>query len=514
MNNEKNFLDKTLLAVLPLILLALAVASLGLYFRDRDSFVDASVKTIAEQDEYLGNVTRLNSGAQDFLTHEATLPNRISDYPAFLTLREKLLEATGELPASSCLVVREGDREIFTHNAKIGLSPASGSKLRTALAALLELGADYTYKTQVRAFFEPVDGKIPGSLYLIGSGDPYLLTQDYYESESGAQNEIVYTSLEDLADQIIAKGVTELGGAVIAIENHYDDIRYPQSWPTAFKNTNLSAPLSALTVNGGNEFLAFIPELDFEGEALSEDVPGASPSASEMRWQPSFNTAVSAAATFDDILEARGVIIPSSPYILTSLPPIVLAEIESPPLIDILQNMLSLSDNTAAELIVKESGFHSVGVGSTEAGLRALTHQLVAAGIFPSTREAFINDGSGISPQNRSTCNELLKIIEFMGEGSSPLLNRLSISGGRGTLDEWMGSSETIGKVSAKTGTLLGVASLTGYISTDGFPVKSDSENILRFSYISNNTLSGVFGTAQRPVFEEKIALAMLEYLR
>lgn len=517
MNKDKKFFDKVLLVLIPLALLTVALVAVSLNSRDGSSLAESSQQDILRQQDYLGKATRLSNSGQDFLAQEATQLNEVADYSAFITLREELSAAIEDLPASSCLQVKDGEQEIFTHNARIGLYPASGHKLKTALAALLELGPDFRYKTQVKAFSEPVNGRIPGSLYLIGSGDPFLWTQDYYESENAVADDIIYTPLDELADKVAARGIKEIGGAVVVIENHYDDVRYPPNWQTGNRSPSISSSLSALTVNRGTELERL--ELDFEGEVLSGDGTNSQPATlfeTELTWIPSNKgSARAAGAVFDDLLEARGVTIPSAPFISSSSPPIVIAEIESPPLKAILQNMLSLSENAAAELITKEIGFQHSGAGTTEAGLEGIVEQLITAGILEANTTLLPADGSGVSRINRSTCRELIAVLEYKtDESQNPLIDLLAISGSRGTLREWIETSTTIKKVSAKSGTLSGVASLTGFVSTADFGLETTEHNrVLTFSYISNDTLSQIFRRSERPMFEEKITLAMLEYL-
>ena len=514
---SERFLDRIFIVVIPIVLLVVAVTGIVLHTKTSDlklSVTEVSKTPSATNSNYLANISRLQTASLDFLVTEANLNAEISDYQAFLTLRETLFQATQSLPPSSCLVVKEGERELFTHNATIGLIPASGQKLLLALAALLILGEDYTFTTEVRSFLEPVDGKLEGDLYFIGSGDPFLWTKDFYEYQEGAKDGLVYTSLDDLGEQIINQGITSITGSVIAVESHFDSLRYPPSWSIGLRNQSVSGALSALMVNRGLRLVEPTEEDITEEDTAEEDISEEeNEETSEPIWKVAYlESAKSAAAELDDYLEAKGVRIPFSPIFSSSVPSNILASIQSPPLKDLLRNILRISDNAASELILKEIGVQTSGEGSTEAGIDAVVDKLISVGIYSEKPKTLPSDGSGVSNANRSSCQELIKVLEYKDQGS--LINSLSISGQSGTLINFLPNSEVAGKISAKTGTLEGVASLTGFVSSTGFSASNtETSRMLTFSYISNDTLSSDLSLKERANLEEKIAMAMLNYL-
>lgn len=82
----------------------------------------------------------------------------------------------------------------------------------------------------------------------------------------------------------------------------------------------------------------------------------------------------------------------------------MIAKIDSLPLSDIVAEMLTNSDNNTAELLVKELGFATTGVGSRQAGLEVMKAKLVEWGI-PLDALTFV-DGSGLDRGNRLTCKD------------------------------------------------------------------------------------------------------------
>ncbi len=594
--------DYILIFITPLVLLAVGVFGLVAYRQSSGvDFPNSHDGVLLASDDYLANSNRLAEPTiQYFLSQNSQLKGieEIS-YQKYLALRNELAKASQALPPSSCLVVKQGDVNLYSHNAQIGLVPASGQKLLLALSALIVLGPDYTYTTQVRAVNEPVNGRLAGNLFLVGGGDPFLWTDDYFEFQMGDQEEIKYSSLNELANQLIDAGLFSISGAVVGVENRYDEARYPPAWPIGFRNSNISGPLSALIANQGFELQVVEPEEPeeitpegnnesdnvienddventVENDGVNDDAENIAENAvendgvendgvndgannviendgvndgadnvientaenddteivePEREWGPAFNSAISAATIFDDLLEAKSVRIPFSPFTSTNFPSIVLAEIESPPLSDLLKNLLSTSDNTAAELVLKEMGFKSKGVGSTQAGIEAMVDALVEAGIYSTRPSVLPSDGSGVSQSTRTTCMELMKVLEYSNQNvinpnnrensepnfnQNPLIEKLSIPSKRGTLLNFSPTEEVNGRVSAKTGTWEGVASLTGFVSAT--PIDSSTrilgnKNLLRFSYISNDTLSTSLSKSQRQILEENIVSAMLRYL-
>src|SRR3546814_2966796 len=85
---------------------------------------------------------------------------------------------------------------------------------------------------------------------------------------------------------------------------------------------------------------------------------------------------------FRSLLEARGVDVVGEPWAAAPRPPggVELAAVESVPMTDVVAQMLRESDNSTAELLIKELG-HGAGDPSTAGGLAVATAALAEAGI-------------------------------------------------------------------------------------------------------------------------------------
>lgn len=401
---------------------------------------------------------------------------------------ELFAELTGvvsAMPNASCLVVNEGDDTLFEHNGDFALTPAGSMKMLTAYAVLSTVGPDFRFTTRLLAESVPSDGVISGDLVLVGSGDPVLMTADY--ARSFADQPMARTPIEDLADAAVAAGIEQVTGAVIGIDTRYDDERFPDSWPSSFASDALSGPLSALLINDGfTSYPTSVIERD-SGEI-------ASTAASD--------PTKAAAALFDDLLEAQNVVIAASSKNgsgrdISELTEI--AEIESPPMRDIIRQMFVYDDNTTAELLTKELGLVVNEDPSTDGGTDAIVKVLSDNGL-PEIAQP--RDGSGLDPANKVTCAFMAALMSSAGP-SSGLAAALPISGADGDLRGRFIGTSADGRVHAATGLLDGLASLTGY-------VEADDGHFLEFSYLVNDEETGDPTPLLRP--QTRMAVALAEY--
>ena len=366
-----------------------------------------------------------------------------------------------------CLTVRSGDKVLYEANPDAEVSPASVTKLLTAAAALEGLGQDTRLRTSVLADAAPVDGVVAGKLWLVGGGDPVLGT-DAWARRSGGQSSL-YTSLDALADRVLAAGVRQVEGGVAGDESRYDRDRYVDSWPARLIADGEAGPLSALTVNDGFRVWGH------------PGIPFADPPTD-------------AAALFTELLVARGVAISTPPARGTAAGAVHIAGIESAPVGELVRAMLRDSDNGTAELLVKELGLRSYGDGSTAAGVRALRNALRQSGA--PLQGVVIADGAGLSDAARLTCRSLTTLLAVR---SADLAGRLPVAGREGTLARRFLNSPVAGRLRAKTGSLDGVAALAGYADNAGGAT-------LSFSYIINGLPRGNSGRA----LQDAVATALV----
>jgi D-alanyl-D-alanine carboxypeptidase/D-alanyl-D-alanine-endopeptidase (penicillin-binding protein 4) len=359
-------------------------------------------------------------------------------------LQSALNDFVTRVPGTECLTVRAAGRDLFTHNADQPLVPASVHKLLTASAVLAAADPGERLSTEVMATSAQVDGTIDGDLYVVGGGDPLLMT-DAYERHFEFQPQTV-SDMEVLADQIVAAGVQDVTGGVVGDESRYDQDRYVDVWAQRLVDQNQAGPLSAMSVNDG--FVAFPPN----------------PDVVEPDEEPAISPAAHAAGVLTDLLEARGVSV-GDPPAAGDVPEgaVQLLSFPSPPLGDVVGQMLRFSDNNTAELLVKELGRLQRDTGTTEAGVAAMVELLDGAGL--PTDGSVVTDGSGLSEAGRLTCTLANAVLDGAGP-DSVLATGLPVAGQTGSLTERFTAPELVGRLRAKTGTLNWVTALAGYVDT------------------------------------------------
>jgi D-alanyl-D-alanine carboxypeptidase/D-alanyl-D-alanine-endopeptidase (penicillin-binding protein 4) len=430
--------------VLPVVLLVVAVgAAVAAIVVDRSD----AVETAAAGDPAPAPVTPVLSPRR--------VPSWLLEPGADERLALGVQPVVEQSPADTCLAISEDGRRIVDQQAALTVVPASNTKIVTAQVALEVLGEDATYRTTVVAGAPAADGVVEGDVWLVGGGDPVLSTADFV---GGFDHPPAATSLEALADQVQAAGVTTIAGALLGDDTRYDGLDDVPDRPVRDAGTRTAGPLDALAVNRGYSSYNTDPAED-------EFVP-----------QPSTDAAGLAASRLEALLEERGVDVQggsgtgTAPEGATEL-----AGIDSPPLREIVATMLTESDNTISELLVKELAVHNGQPGSTAAGLEVL-RTTVAAWNLPDDTVAFA-DGSGLHGGNRLTCEFLLTLLERLGRDSI-VVEGLPISGERGTLAERL-DGPAAGRLHAKTGTLLEAIALSGYAD-------SLAGEDLAFTYIAN----------------------------
>jgi D-alanyl-D-alanine carboxypeptidase/D-alanyl-D-alanine-endopeptidase (penicillin-binding protein 4) len=336
---------------------------------------------------------------------------------------------------TTCLVATEGGRVLYTFNPTQPLIPASNVKLLTAMAVLERVGASRRLTTTIQAA-RPVGGVVNGNLYLVGGGDPLLRTPGFVATLDPAQP--LYTSLEQLAARVKASGVEVVRGAVAGDESRYDQVRAIPTWSPAYAAEGDVGPLSALEVN--------------DGSAPGSTRPGTIEG----------NPAVWAAATFTALLRAEGVQVVGSPgagKAPAGLP--LLTSMAGPSLADEVDAMLTVSDDTAAELFTKELGYQVSRSGTTAAGLAAMRGDLAANGL--PVGQAVLYDGSGLDRNDRLTCALVAATLQRAGP-TGDLARGLPVAARTGTLRDRLAGTAAAGRLRAKTGTLKGVSALSGFV--------------------------------------------------
>lgn len=329
----------------------------------------------------------------------------------------------------------EGLGEVAGHNGDQALMPASNQKLFTAMGVLALIPQTDRLVTEVRAIGTQEGRVLNGDLVLVGGGDPTLNAKGPH-------------SLDDLAAAVKARGIDEVRGALVGDESRYDTVRGAPGWLPQHVPVFIG-PLSALVVDRN--------QLRPDAEYAANPLPGT---------MPYFRAALLRAGVRVLGPNVAGAAAPGSA---------VLAALPSPPIGDLVGEMLNQSDNLIAELLVKEVGYRTTAAapspsalqGSTAGGLAAITDAVQKLGVPLAGVAA---DGSGLSRDDRRSAREWRSLLQAArGQPwAERLVGSLPLGARTGTLARRFARTAAEGNVRAKTGWIDEARSLSGYLTTAG----------------------------------------------
>ncbi len=446
------------------------------------------------------------------------------------------------------VVSLDSGRTLFERNADKLLKPASNAKLYTAALALDRLGPDYRIQTSFYAAARPdARGVIHGDLLVYGRGDPSFSAR----FNGGDYNKALQPALEAL----LAAGVKKIDGGLVGDESYFRGAPFGAEWTWEDLQEYYGAPASALTFQDNVIDLMFkpgraagepceivtLPETSIvtfsnRTQTVPPDIFGGirlyRPIGSSVvyAWGPlpltsaGESEAVSVpepalwfVAMLKKGLEERGVTVTggvreedwltreASPISWSNLTEI--ASVPSRPLAEIVKYTLKPSENLYAQLLWLQVGARSSATNrasdlSTEAaGLGEMRAFLHSAGI--SRKMAQLDEGSGLSRACLVTPGATVQLLMFMNTNRfhDAFIAALPIAGVDGTLHNRFKGTVAAGNLRAKTGSLGGVNTLSGYVTTAG-------KEKLVFSIMLNNYRDDGEGRAA----VDAVALALAEF--
>jgi len=415
--------------------------------------------------------------------------------PAALAQRiQKVADPQKVADYSINVVEPDSGATIYSHDPHKPLIPASNMKLVSTAAAMKYLGVDFEYKTRV--------GLSNGTLVVIGSGDPILGDKDT-DGKHGRQNGWAF---EKIVQSLREQGVTEINDIVIDT-TVFDDERVHPSWPARDLNKWYACEVCGLNYNlncieitatnlGGTVALQVEPTTTFiemtnQVEAISA---GDGAVGSYRTAQPNkiivfgkcktkdgpFKVAIEKPAGFFGFLlaehlarsgiVAKGKLIERAFNEAEGFKPLI--ELTTP-LTDVLNRSNTDSLGLAAEALLKTIDAHGNPDGrngSWAGGREDIARYLTDLGV--PAQEFNIDDGSGLSRQNRLTTHAISRLLLDQYRGSHWELFRVSLAvgGEDGTIEKHFGETRYRGRIHAKTGYISGVRALSGVCLTDRGP--------------------------------------------
>lgn len=314
-------------------------------------------------------------------------------------------------------------------------TPASSMKVLSSVVALDVLGPDARLAT--RTYLTPT-----GQVILRGGGDPLLASahQDAYPHAA---------SLDDLAavtvDALRARGVTSVALGYDA--TLFGTPAWNPHWPETFATS--VAPITALTVDH------------------ARPTPGS--------WVRSPDPSRLAADAFASRLSAAGIAVTGVAAQATPSDAEQVGEVLSPPVGVVVEHTLAESDNDAAETLLWQVTVARGQAATPTTAAAQLVTELTRLGLWSDGMAVY--DGNGISAENEVSPDALVGAVRLAVQRPDlrRLLTGLPVAGVSGTLGERFGAADSLagrGVVRAKTGTIRGVNTLTGYVVTaDGQPL-------------------------------------------
>ncbi|HEY4925387.1 MAG TPA: D-alanyl-D-alanine carboxypeptidase [Roseiarcus sp.] len=333
-------------------------------------------------------------------------------------------------PQGLALVVDANGNELLAQNADEPFVPASVTKIVTAWLAMETLGGDYRFETR----FYLDDKRV---LYIRGGGDPFLISEE----------------LAPLATELVAAvGKTPIAGIVLDAGYYPSNLRIPGIEEDAEPYDALN---SALAVNFNTIFAVRRGDKVESGESQTPITPLA---ISEFRARgprgkgrislsqdPAVSLKYAGELIAAFVRRAGGVV--SGNVSIGSVPdglkPVYVHR-QSRPLSEILVALLSASNNYIANQVFLEiGGRRAGGPVSLEKSLKIANEMLAAHGLDAAIH---LEEGSGISRNNRFTARGLAKVLELFAPHADLLRGH---DGGMN-----------------KSGTMDGVRTLAGYANT------------------------------------------------
>lgn len=334
-------------------------------------------------------------------------------------------------------------RVLYAKNASKAYIPASTLKLLTTTAALSILGPQHQFTTKVVS-------ASASRVVLVGGGDPYL-------TEASLDRLAKLTAVQLKKNR---HTTVQLGYDV----SLFSGPSWHPDWPSMYRDQ--VTPVSALWVNEGRV-----------GGSVGARVS---------------NPPKAAATAFAADLRKQGIAVTGVKDTAAAQAAPQLAAVRSMSLERIVEHLLMVSDNDAAEVVSRQAAIGAGKPGSFAAGRAVVKARLVQLGVWDDS--AHIRDGSGLSRSNAVPADLMAAVLQLTLEDGHPELRAvatgLPVAGVEGSLRRRFtepGTAPAHGVVRGKTGTLTGVSALAGYMRTD-------DGSLLVYAFLVNGS-TDYFGT-------------------
>ena len=437
------------------------------------------------------------SAADAALASAFDAPFAAADSTALWAVRLERLDAAGPV----VLVSRNADRLMI---------PASNMKIATLAAAATRLGWNYRFRTELSAT-GPVDGHIlRGDLLVTGGADPTI-----------GRGDDQLATFREWARQLRAKGIGRIEGDLVGDPSRFGEQWLGESWSWDDLSAGYSAAYSGLIFNENVVRIHLAPGPQEGAPAIVTVLPGAygfpvDSTATTRAATESVTVRATRALGNPTIVVSGNVPVGSAPiertvavadpprYFLGALRAVLAEEgieirgatrvertkpsgaapllvHESAPLADVAQRFMKVSQNLYGEVFL-----HALTgtAGASQASATQTLHDTLATLGVPAGSAQGL-DGSGLSRRDFLTARTVTTLLRAMATPPhrDPFRATLPVAGRDGTLSTRFAGSPCVDRLSAKTGTLAHVRSLSGYIT-------SATGTEYAFAVIANNYIA------------------------
>jgi D-alanyl-D-alanine carboxypeptidase/D-alanyl-D-alanine-endopeptidase (penicillin-binding protein 4) len=399
-------------------------------------------------------------------------------------------------------------RTVFAYNGARPLGPASNLKLVTTAAALEVLGPDFRFRTMLAV--RPVAGaQGTFDVAIIGDGDPTLGDAEMLQKLGWS----VDTVFNNWAGVLKERGVTRVRNVVVD-DSVFDEVFVHPNWPVEQQHKRYVAQVGGVNLNancvdfflrvtGYGEYVTYSTDPATDYISVSNVCVTGDKNAVWLARDLGRNSVVLrgetdasntvpiavtvhdpsmyAATVFAETLRKSGIRVEAEVVRDRSIRQNVVeanaaqggalhwipTAVHETPLATVLARANKDSMNLYAEALCKRIGHTTSGKpGSWENGTAAIGAFVQSLGIDKA--ELVIDDGCGLSKQNEISASAVARVLShtFAGDRRQAFLDSLSVAGSDGTLEKRFRDSDLRGRVFGKTGYIVGVSSLSGYVRT------------------------------------------------
>ncbi len=386
--------------------------------------------------------------------------------------------------------------EAYSYRGDVAHILASNTKLFTSAVALDRLGPSFHFETEILVGGAVTDGGIlTGDLAVVGGGDPNLSGR-HYDGDP-------YGPFREWASALRERGIRRIGGDLVLVHGLFADTVIHPDWPRNQLDRWYEAPVAALSFSDNCALIKVKPAARSGEPAVVEIVPALShlgfqstaTTASRVRNPVRIGRAADSALFtisgqikrqaapvdrwvtvqdpiryFGEALRAalaeEGIEHDGNLRPVLRLPdgdwrPVVTHRTD---LLTTLEVVNKRSQNFYAEAVLKVLGARHCGDGTWQCGVQAVDGFLAPLGFRPGTYQ--MADGSGMSRNNRFAARQVTRLLTIMNEHQwgAAFMRTLPVSGEVDlSWEKRLARPPYLGNVLAKTGTLNGVSTLSGY---------------------------------------------------